>query len=355
MKLSKKWTIVLITAVLVILIRISLPYAILHYVNSTIKDIPKYSGHVKDIDLSILAGKYSIQNVEIVWLKEKEWVQVLDIPSIEIKILWGKLFKGKLVASANINHPSLTIYERMLLPTRPKAKKKAITEVFRELSPVYIDLFTVKDAQIRYRNYYTEPNYVLYADSINVAIRNITNMQRLSSPTYATMAITGKILGSGDLSLQLLFNPIQTPPNFFVAMKLMHLDVTSLDTFSRAQGGFDFEKGTMDLVTEITMKDQKINGYVKPFFRDLQVFSWKKDVKEKKKDALKLFWEGILGATTEIFKNQKHDQLATRIPISGTIDDPNVDMITAVTNVLRDAFVRAFIPTLEGNVKPPNK
>lgn len=355
MKLSKRWTVLLIIIGVIIIIRVSLPYAILHYANSTMRDIPQYSGHIKDIDLHLLPGKYSIQNVEIVWLKDKEWVQILTIPSVEFKILWDQLLKGKIVASANVVQPVITIYERMLLPTKPKINQKAITQVFRELSPVYIDLFTIKDAQIRFRNYYTEPNYVLYADSIYVTIRNITNMQRLTSPTYASMDLTGKVLKSGNLSMHLLFNPIQTPPNFYVAMKLLNLEVNSLDTFSRAYGGFDFDKGTMDLVTEISMKDQKINGYVKPLFKNLQVFSWTKDVKEKKKDALKLFWEAIVGATSEIFENQKHDQLATRIPISGTVSDPNIDMITAVSNVLRDAFVKAFMPTLEKNVKPPNK
>lgn len=350
--MSKKWRVILIIAAVFILIRISLPYAILYFVNNSIRDIPKYTGRVKDVDLHILRGNYEIQNVQMAWYRDNEWVQVVDIPSIEIRTVWSKIFQGKIVASVNVEHPVLTLYNRMIKPERPKAKGKPITEVFREITPADIETFTIRDAEIRFRNYYTKPNYVLYADSLYLTLRNLTNMQKLSSPTYASMDLIGKVMGSGKLSVNLLFNPIQTPPNFFVALKMLNLDVNALDTFSKAYGGFDFEKGTMDLTSEITMENSKINGYVKPIFRNLQVFSWKKDIKE---DALKSFWEGIVGSTSEVFENQPRDQLSTRIPISGTISDPKADILTSVVNVLRGAFVKAFMPTLEGNVKPPNK
>ncbi len=351
----KKWWILFITIALFLLIRVSLPHAILYYANNTLKDIPHYSGKIKDIDLHLLAGKYSLQNIELVWLKGKDWVQIVNIPSIEIKTVWSKLFQGKLVAYVNVNKPELTIYNRMLKPTRQKAKGKPLTEVFNELSPAKIELLTIKDAKIRFRNYFTTPNYVLYADSIYVTLSNLTNMQKLSDPNYAQMDMKAKVLGSGDANLHLLFNPIQTPPNFFIAFKITGLDVNSLDTFSKAYGGFDFEKGTMDLFTEITQKNKKIDGYVKPIFKNIEVFSWQKDVKEKKKSALKAFWEGIVGATSEVFENQQHNQLATKIPISGTVEDPNIDIYASVVNVLRGAFVKAFVPTFEGTVKPPYK
>ena len=350
--MSKKWWFLIILAATLILIRVSLPYAILYYVNNTIKDIPKYTGEITDIDLHIFKGAYEIRNVEMKWLKDNEWVQVLDIPSIQIQTVWSRIFQGKLVASVNVNRPVLTIYNRMLKPERPKAPGKPITEVFNEISPAKIETFTIKDAKIRFRNYYTTPNYVLYADSIYITLSNLTNMQKLSSPSYASMDLTGKVLGSGDLSMHLIFNPIQTPPNFYISMKMMHLEVYSLNTFSKAYGGFDFEKGTMDLINEISMKDGKIDGYSKPIFKNLQVFTWKKDAKE---DASKAFWEGIVGATSEVFENQPKDQLATRIPISGTIENPEIDLVTSVVNVLRDAFVKAFLPNIEGSVKPPNK
>lgn len=350
--MSKKWRIILIIAAVFILIRISLPYAILYFVNNSIKDIPEYTGKIEGVDLHILKGNYQIQNVQMSWLKDNEWVQVVDIPSIQISTVWSKILQGKIVASVNIEKPVLTLYYRMTKAERPKAKGKPITDVFREITPAKIETFTVRDAEIRFRNYYTQPNYVLYADSIYISLYNLTNMQNLSSPTYASMDLIGKVMGSGNLSINLMFNPIQTPPNFFVGLKMLNLDVNSLDTFSKAYGGFDFEKGTMDLTSEITMKNSEIDGYVKPIFRNLQVFSWKKDVKE---DALKAFWEGLVGSTSEVFENQPRDQLATRIPISGTISDPKVDILTSVLNVLRDAFVKAFMPTLEGNVKPPNE
>jgi hypothetical protein len=57
------------------------------------------------------------------------------------------------------------------------------------------------------------------------------------------------------------------------------------------------------------------DGYCKVFFNQLKVFRWEK---EKRKDALEIFWETMAGTLTAAFKNQAHDQLATKIPIAGS-------------------------------------
>lgn len=77
--MTKKWRIIIIIISLLLLTRVSLPYAILSYANSTLKDIPQYSGKIKDINLQIFSGKYQIKNIELNWLKDNEWVQIVSL------------------------------------------------------------------------------------------------------------------------------------------------------------------------------------------------------------------------------------------------------------------------------------
>jgi hypothetical protein len=63
---------------------------------------------------------------------------------------------------------------------------------------------------------------------------------------------------------------------------------------------------------------------------------------------MRAFWEALVGAAAEILKNQRRDQFGTVIPLRGQVDRPSGDMLATVGNVLYNAFVRAYLPRLEG-------
>jgi hypothetical protein len=52
----------------------------------------------------------------------------------------------------------------------------------------------------------------------------------------------------------------------------------------------------------------------------------------------------------DIFENREEDQVAARIPLSGTIENPNADLFATIGSVLRNAFVSAFARSLEGSI-----
>ena len=88
-----------------------------------------------------------------------------------------------------------------------------------------------------------------------------------------------------------------------------------------------------------------MQGYVKPLFRDLSVFSIEKDAQG---NVLLTFWEALVGVASELFKNQARDQVGTVIPIRGYLENPSADLLAAIGNILRNAFVRAYLPKLQG-------
>src|SRR5206468_9025139 len=69
------------------------------------------------------------------------------------------------------------------------------------------------------------------------------------------------------------------------------------------------------------------------------------DVKEG--DPLKIFWEAIVGVTMGVLKNPPRDQVATVIPFTGDLNNPRAGLLTAVGNILRNAFIRAYLPRLQ--------
>ena len=92
-------------------------------------------------------------------------------------------------------------------------------------------------------------------------------------------------------------------------------------------------------------KEGQLDGYVKPIFRNLKILSGK-DVKED--NPLQVFWEALIGGAAEILKNQPRDQVATLVELHGDVSSPDTNLFEIIGNVLRNAFIRAYMPRLEG-------
>ena len=137
-------------------------------------------------------------------------------------------------------------------------------------------------------------------------------------------------------------------PTFKLQGGISNMDLVALNNFMRAYGNFDVAGGTFQVYTEIAAADGRFEGYVKPFFQDLHIFDWEK---ERKKNILAIFWEAIVAGAATILKNQPHDQLATKVPLSGTFDKANVDIWATIGGVLRNAFVRALLPRIDRSVR----
>jgi len=140
-------------------------------------------------------------------------------------------------------------------------------------------------------------------------------------------------------------DPFSYRPTFQMALRLLGLDVTKTNSLARAYGNFDFEQGWFDLVVELDVKEGAIRGYVKPLFRDLVVFDLAKDAR---KNPLEAFWEALVGLAASVFRNPVRDQVATVIPVSGYIERPDTDVLATLANMLRNAFVRAYLPRFQG-------
>ena len=90
-----------------------------------------------------------------------------------------------------------------------------------------------------------------------------------------------------------------------------------------------------------------MGSLVGALLENVQVVNWKED----KDDPARLLWESIVGALTGLLTNKSEDRLATKIPLSGSFDDPSPDVWVTVANLLRNAFVRAIMPGLDQEIK----
>lgn len=58
---NKRWRGLLIVIAALLIVRIILPYVLLHFANDRLKKVKGYYGHIADLDLAIIRGAYKLE------------------------------------------------------------------------------------------------------------------------------------------------------------------------------------------------------------------------------------------------------------------------------------------------------
>lgn len=333
---------------LLIVLRLLLPFGLRHFVNHQLNKSHDYSGRIGAVTVHLWRGAYRVHDVHIFKSNGKVPVPFFSTQVLDLSLEWSELFHGSVVSKIIMLKPSLNFIEGPTSEQSQSGKENDWGKTLESLVPFKINRLAITNGQVHFQNIYSTPPVDLYINDISVLATNFTNSRKLTQPLPAGVAARGNTLGNGGLNLQIHINPIADKPTFELTGQLTNVDLVSLNNFLKAYGKFDVDRGEFALFTSFAAKDGNYDGYLKVFFKNLKVFRWEK---EKRKDILEIFWEAIVGAVTSVFKNQPHDQLATKIPITGTFGKTDVHIWPTITTLLQNAFIKSLVPKLDQPVK----
>ena len=181
--------------------------------------------------------------------------------------------------------------------------------------------------------------------------RNLTNSETPGGTLYSTLEASAVAMGSGKVHLSGRVDPYAERPTFDLRFRLDGLKIKQLNEFLQAYANVDAEKGTFSMDAEFSASQGRFRGYAKPFVKDLQVLQWE----DEKEGFFGKLWEGAVQAVSEVFTNQPRDQLATRIPFSGSFEQPDTNLWATIGGVLQNAFLQSLRRGLEGSVRVGGK
>ena len=329
-----------------IVARLVMPRVLLWYVNRTIDKSELYDGHIGDIDVALWRGAYTIEEIRIVKTTGNVPVPLFASRRVDFSLQWDALLRGKFVGQMSIDQPELNFVDGEEEAEDQTGAGGPWLDIIQELFPFKINRALVRNGTVHFRAFATEPPVDVYLSQLNASIDNLTNIHDEVTPLVATVSADAVAMDHARFEYEMKLDPFSYRPTFELAVRLLALDVTKLNALTRAYGAFDFERGWFDLVVELDAREGRVEGYVKPLFRNLAVFSAKRDLAED--DVLHAFWEALVGVATGVLKNQPRDQFGTVVPLRGDVSGPDTNVITVVGNVLHNAFVRAYLPRLEG-------
>jgi hypothetical protein len=344
----RKAAVVLIIIIgLLVIIRLALPYVVLHYANDTLANMDGYRGHIEDIDLAIIRGAYKVDSF---YLNKVDTVSGKETPflgasAVDLAVEWRALFKGSIVGKVLVDKPLVRFTKDKVEPKDVRKDSSDFRQVLDKFMPLKINRLELKNGTLQYIDEHSHPKVNVKMTNVDVVALNLKNSYDSAAILPATITARATVY-DGTLDMKMKLNPLAEAPTFDLNAEWRNTNLVKLNDFFQAYAKVDVNKGTFGLYTEVAAKDGAFTGYVKPLLKNIDVLG-----KEDRKDnVLRKMWEGVSEVVTEVFENQSKKTVATKIPFRGRIDNPKANIWQAIVQVLQNAFVHALQPAIDQQI-----
>lgn len=343
-KKRRRRIILLSILVLLIGVRIALPYIIKNQLVKAVNKTEGYHCTLEDVDLHLFRGAMILKEFDLRMTDKEVAKPFVYCKNADISVEWRQIFNGAIVSEIILDDLRLHFAD-----SKDKDKEQAgdasWVQPIIDFIPLKINRFEINNGMIEFENITSQPPVNLKMTNLKLLAENLTNSTDNEKPLPSPIRITSGILGKGELDLKGDLNILKEIPDMDLNLSIKKVDLTELNAFTTAYANFDFEKGDFGLGCEFAMLNGEAKGYVKPILNDVKVLSFKDDG-----PIFNTFWQGFLGLVFNITKNFPNDRTGTKVPISGRYDNPDIDIWSTIANIFRNAFVKVYDSNVDGTI-----
>lgn len=236
-------------------------------------------------------------------------------------------------------------------PTTEAGPERArqVTQAAQEVSnhPGIIlraDEVSIVESEIGFVNKAAKPNYRLFLTDVAIHLTNFSN-QLIDG--IMVVRVSGKFMGSGQTVIGATFRPETNGPDFALAASIENTDMQTMNPLLRAHGNFDVVRGFFSVYTEMRVKNGAVRGYVKPLFKEMDVYDPHQD---QEKNLFQKIYEALVGGVSQLLENTPRHEVATKADISGRLENPQASTWQVLLNLIQNAIFRAILPGFEREV-----
>jgi hypothetical protein len=333
-------------AVLLVAARVALPYVVEDIVNRKLMALESYDGRVEDVDLALWRGAYRANGLRIVKTGSRQTVPFFDGDRLTFSVEWRSLLKGRLVAECEMWRPRVNLVRGESSDQSQLGTEVNWADALEAMFPFRFNTIVVREGEATFRAPGIRADDALHASRIEGEIRNMTNVVESGKETFAEFEASAAVLKTGAATIAGSANPLARTPTFDLNLTVKNVRLPEVNPWLREYIKADAEGGEFELYTELAAADGRFRGYAKPIMREVNIYS----SEEPEDNPFKRLWEGIVDFAAEVLEDEGSEQVAARIPFSGTVEDPEAGLLETIVSVMRNAFVSAFARSLEGSV-----
>jgi hypothetical protein len=257
------------------------------------------------------------------------WRQVADIRDIRLE--------GVKADYVYRQHPKDEARRAEVVAVAEKAKENPVLVV-------NVKRGKVLSSEFGFVNKSAKPDYRVFIANVNADLDNFSTQLRELQGGDAVVKVTGQFMGTGKSVIAGTFRPEKPNPDFNLDVQIVKTEMKSFNDVLRAYADLDVAKGNLSFFSELSIKNDQVQGYVKPIFKDVEVYDPGQDTDKAWTNKV---YQSVVGGVVEMLKNPDRGHVAADTDVSGPVPNPRADTWQIVGTLIQNAFFKAILPGLE--------
>jgi len=310
-----------------------------------LSSIPGWEADAGGAHISFFPLVYTVTRVNMV--PEDKTLPILYVERMDTGLFWGDLLHGRLNAWANLQHVKMTFF---LIPI----VVPDIAAILAQVMPIHVERMQLKDGEITVALRHSRSDDPqkpegdgpqLWFHDIEATVEGLATRAELEKHA-TTLALRATMARSGTVSAFVTVDLLSPDAITFAGqLQLLGLNLSDLDSVLQSTGlkiG-----GTFDLLARFGCEKGTLKGGLQPVLKNGHIESLGADFGKKLEAALA---DGGVELLSDRVPGR--NAVSTIIPVHGNLNKPKLDVWTAISGVLRNAFVVGLRETLQ-QLPPP--
>lgn len=338
---------------LLIVLRIALPFVILNQLNKYLGNFsPTYYLHLESVSLSFFRGAYGFENL-VGELKEDRKHRFLTIEKADVSIAWREIFKGHLVTDILLDGVDFALTKELMeaSKTSPNKTSDEAGKAAGRLFPVRLERLDLRNSSFEFAEAAKLPSEFRWrVKSINGRLSNVTTSP--SNP-LALLNLSGTLMEESVLKIVGQADPTRKPIAIELDAEVKGFDLVKANPWLTRVLPLTFKNGKADAYAEILWQNDRLEGYVKPFFQGIQVVGNKNDFLGAKHFLIEI----LTAFFNLVTRDSSTKTVATKLPFSMEKGEFKMETGEAVKRLLGNGFGNPLRPGIEDQwtlQRPPN-
>lgn len=300
---------------------------------------PTLEFHVNDLDISFIRGSYSFDEVN--GRVKGAGRKFVTIETVDVSVAWRELFKGRVLTDISVEGLDFSLTKSLQDALAKTPKKEEAREVKDTLFPVKVERLDVKNSTVTLDDYPSlEEGKKFQLSNIDGRISNLTPREGFPLSFFN---LNGTLFGNADIKTSGHLNTLSTPLKWDVDTELRDFDLRSANEFLKSKLPLTFTKGNLDVYAEVKSENGQIEGYVKPFLKNIDVIKGG----ERFTGPKHWFIEILAALGNLVLRTSDTKSVATRIPFSMDEKGFHIEKGEALSKAIEHGFERKLSPGVE--------
>ena len=291
-----------------------------------------YSVHISQLGISLFRGAYHLHGIEAK-LKKQEQV-FFEGGLVDVSVAWRDIFQGRMTTDIVLENARVMLTPQILdaFKKAPKKAEEDSKKAASKLFPVRVERIDIHNSSFQFADLVSIPEAARWR--MTKIDGRASNLTPSAENPLTLVSLKGALFDKAFVRLAAQVNQISKPLAWKADVELKDFNLPDANGWLIQKLPLTFSAGKLDLFSEVKSENDKIEGYVKPFFKKAVVIAQQQHFISLKHFGIEL----STAAINLILRDSATHTLATKALFSYENGEFKLNSAKAISDAIKNGF-----------------